>query len=213
MFSFPSPYDIAILLPAIVIGLTFHEYAHAWAADKLGDPTARYMGRLTLNPVPHIDPIGLIMLFLFKFGWAKPVPVNPVRLRGNMRRSMMLVSVAGPATNIIIATVASLFFGLILLFESIHLVHIMNNIILINVILAIFNLLPVPPLDGGKILAGLLPGEQTWLIYLEQYGVIVILLLMFTGVLAKVLWLVIGPLLTVMETLKAISIGIFGIIF
>lgn len=209
MFSFPTPYEIAVLLPAIVIGLTFHEYAHAWAADKLGDPTARHMGRLTLNPVSHVDPIGMIMLFFAGFGWAKPVPVTPYKLTGNMRRSMMLVSVAGPATNIIIAIVASMLFGLMATFGSQPLIDIMHRMIQINVILAVFNMLPIPPLDGSKILSALLPGQQTWLIYMEQYGVIILLLLVFTGVLRPILMFFITPILTVMYELVKISLILF----
>ncbi|MCD5406336.1 MAG: site-2 protease family protein [Desulfotomaculum sp.] len=199
MFNFPTPYEIAILIPAIVVGLTFHEYAHAWAADKLGDPTARKMGRLTLNPVSHVDPIGMLMLFFAGFGWAKPVPVTPHNLTGNMRHSLVLVAVAGPVTNIIIAIVASLLFGLVASLGSQPLIDIMQKMILINVVLAVFNLLPIPPLDGSKILAGLLPGDQRWMIYMEQYGFIILIVLLFTGVLAPVLWVLIGPILNIMQ--------------
>lgn len=207
--NFPTPYEIGIMLPAIVIGLTFHEYAHGWAADKLGDPTARYAGRLTVNPIAHVDPIGLVMLFLAGFGWAKPVPVTPYKLTGNMRRSLMLVSIAGPATNMIIAILASLLFGLVASFGSVPMVDIMHRIITINVVLAIFNLLPVPPLDGSKILAGLLPGEQRWLIYMEQYGTIILLLLLFTGILSPVLWALISPILGIMNGIVNFSYGLF----
>nr|WP_207754920.1 site-2 protease family protein [Desulforadius tongensis] len=197
------------MLPAVVIGLTFHEYAHAWAADKLGDPTARYMGRLTINPISHVDPIGLLMLFFAGFGWAKPVPVTPYRLTGSMRRSLMLVSIAGPATNMIIAITASLLFGLAATFNSVPLIEIMKNIITINVVLAVFNLLPVPPLDGSKILAGILPGEQRWLDYMEQYGTIILLLLLFTGILSPILWTIISPILSLMNDIVYFSNSIF----
>lgn len=207
--SFPTPYQIGILIPAVVIGLTFHEYAHGWAADKLGDPTARHAGRLTLNPLPHVDPIGLILLFFVGFGWAKPVPVTPYKLSGNMRRSLMLVSLAGPVTNIIIAIIASLLFALVASLESMPLVQIMQKIIIINVVLAIFNLLPIPPLDGSKILAGILPGNQNWLIYLEQYGSIILLLLLVTGILGPILWKIIGPILGVMDVFIKLSYNIF----
>ncbi|MBM7854684.1 Zn-dependent protease [Desulfohalotomaculum tongense] len=209
MFNFPTPYEIGIMLPAVVIGLTFHEYAHAWAADKLGDPTARYMGRLTINPISHVDPIGLLMLFFAGFGWAKPVPVTPYRLTGSMRRSLMLVSIAGPATNMIIAITASLLFGLAATFNSVPLIEIMKNIITINVVLAVFNLLPVPPLDGSKILAGILPGEQRWLDYMEQYGTIILLLLLFTGILSPILWTIISPILSLMNDIVYFSNSIF----
>lgn len=207
--SFPTPYEIGIMLPAIVIGLTFHEYAHGWAADKLGDPTARYAGRLTINPLAHVDPIGLLMLFFAGFGWAKPVPVTPYKLTGNMRRSLMLVSLAGPATNIIIAIIASLLFGAVALSGSMPMVEIMQRIIQINVVLAIFNLLPIPPLDGSKILAGILPGDQRWLIYMEQYGTIILLILLFTGILRPILYALITPILSIMYTIAQLSYGIF----
>ncbi|MBO8137911.1 MAG: site-2 protease family protein [Desulfotomaculum sp.] len=209
MFDFPTPYEIGILLPAIVLGLTFHEYAHAWTADKLGDPTARYMGRLTINPLAHVDIIGLLMLFFAGFGWAKPVPVTPYRLTGDMRRSLMLVSVAGPATNMVIAFTAALLFGLAASLGSVPLIDIMRHIIIINVALAVFNLLPVPPLDGSKILAGILPGKQDWLIYLEQYGTIILLLLLFTGILGPVLRTVMSPILNLMNIIANFSTSIF----
>ncbi|MTI79363.1 MAG: site-2 protease family protein [Firmicutes bacterium] len=209
MFNFPTPYDIGTLLPAIVIGLTFHEYAHGWVADKLGDPTARYAGRLTINPVAHVDPIGMLMLFFVGFGWAKPVPVTPYKLTGNMRRSLMLVSVAGPATNFIIAVLASLMFGYIATLGSAPLIDIMRKVIVINVALAIFNLLPVPPLDGSKILAGILPGEQRWLGYMEQYGAIILLLLLFTGILTPILRAIMSPIIGIMNSISQFSSSIF----
>ncbi|HAG10341.1 MAG TPA: site-2 protease family protein [Desulfotomaculum sp.] len=193
MFNFPTLYDIAILLPAVVIGLTFHEYAHGWAADRLGDRTARYMGRLTLNPVAHIDVVGLIMIFIAGFGWAKPVPVNPLNLVGDMRRSLMLVSLAGPATNLLIAVLGAVLLGLggwKIPYGN----EIFNKIILLNLVLAIFNLIPVPPLDGSKILAGLLPGRQEWLSAIENYGTLILILLLFTGVVGFIIRPIIIPL-------------------
>ena len=207
--SFPTPYEIGIMLPAIVIGLTFHEYAHGWAAYKLGDPTARYAGRLTINPLAHVDPIGLVRLFFAGFGWAKPVPVTPYKLTGNMRRSLMMVSLAGPVTNIIIALIASLLFGAVALSGSMPMVEIMQRIIQINVVLAVFNLLPIPPLDGSKILAGILPGDQRWLIYMEQYGTIILLILLFTGILSPILGTIIRPILSIMFNIAQLSYGIF----
>lgn len=193
MFHLPSPYEMLLMVPAIVLGLTFHEFAHGWTANRLGDPTARYQGRLTLNPAAHVDVIGLIMLFFAGFGWAKPVPVNPLNLRGNMRRSMMLVSLAGPAANMVLAVAGAVGLGLgiwqVPLGREIFLA-----IIRINVVLAVFNLLPVPPLDGSKILAGLLPGRQEWLYALENYGVIILLVLLFTGIIGRVLGFIISPI-------------------
>lgn len=192
MFNLPSAYQVAIMLPAIVLGLTFHEFAHGWAAERLGDRTARYQGRLTVNPLAHIDIIGLIMLFFAGFGWAKPVPVNPLNLAGDMRRGMMLVSLAGPATNMLIAVLGAVALGMGA-WELPYGEDIFIQIIRINVVLAVFNLLPVPPLDGSKILAGLLPGPQKWLYTLENYGVLILLALLFTGVVGFILSFIINP--------------------
>ncbi|WP_018085146.1 site-2 protease family protein [Desulfurispora thermophila] len=194
---FPSLSELAIMLPAIVVGLTVHEFAHGWAAYMLGDNTARQAGRLTLNPLAHIDPVGLLLLFIAGFGWAKPVPVNPFHMYGDRRRGMLLVALAGPATNMLVALLSAVLLGLGL-WRWPYIQAIMIQMININVVLAIFNLLPVPPLDGSKILAGLLPGRQEWLWQLEQYGTIVLLLLLFTGILGKVMQIIILPVLRLM---------------
>lgn len=201
MFNFPDPRELALLLPAIILGLTFHEFAHGWMADRLGDRTARDLGRLTLNPIPHIDPLGLIMLFLVKFGWAKPVPVNPYNFRGDMRRGMLLVSLAGPATNILLAVASAILLGLLVDFRIPYFVEIMKNMILINVVLGIFNLIPIPPLDGSKILAGLLPGRQEWLHQLEAYGAILLIVLVFTGAIGFIFRIFVYPIVAVLFSL------------
>ncbi len=196
MFSLPDIQQLLISIPAFIVGLTFHEYAHGLAAYKLGDKTAYYQGRLTLNPLPHLDPVGFLMLVFFRFGWARPIPVNPLNFRGDMKRGLMLVSLAGPATNMIVALVSAPLLGLaaaFMPFEKEIFVGMLDSMILINVILAVFNLLPVPPLDGSKILAGILPGRQEWLYQLEQYGVIILLILLFTGIIGKVLGFFIYP--------------------
>lgn len=202
--NLPSLHDIALMLPAIVLGLTFHEYAHGLVAHWLGDDTARLHGRLTINPAAHVDPVGLILLFLAGFGWAKPVPVNPLRLKGDMRRGMLLVSLAGPVTNLIMAIAAAVIWGALAGMRLPYFNDIMRYIIHINVILAVFNLLPIPPLDGSKILAGLLPGRQEWLYHLEQYGVIILILLVFTGAIGFIFNILISPVVISLYTLASI---------
>ena len=189
----PSIVDMFIWLPAILIALTFHEYAHALVADRLGDSTPYYQGRLTLNPLPHIDWIGFIMLLIFRFGWAKPVQVNPYNFKNTgVKRGMMLVSIAGPAMNILLALIGMLLLRALAPFdfnENIHmLVKLIYPLVYINLILAVFNLIPLPPLDGSKILAGLLPDSGAQMIYsLERYGPIFLLILIFTGGVGKIL--------------------------
>lgn len=192
MFNLPSFYDILIITPAVVVGLTVHEFAHGWVADKLGDPTPRYAGRLTLNPVAHIDPIGLLLLYIAHFGWAKPVPINPYYFR-NRRQGLILVSLAGPLANVLAAFTAVLLLGL-WGFGSRIAIDILQTMIWINIVLAVFNLIPVPPLDGSKVLAGLMPGHQEWLVRFEQYGVILLLLLVFSGAIGSLFNIVIIPL-------------------
>jgi Zn-dependent protease len=141
-------------LPAVIIALTFHEYAHARAADRLGDPTARYMGRMSLNPLVHMDPIGFILLLVAGFGWAKPVPFNPLNIRGDRMKGMMLISAAGPLMNLFIAFSAALVLHFALpdprmLYSDAPLVRIMWSIVYINVYLAVFNLIPVPEPPPG----------------------------------------------------------------
>lgn len=185
--------ELLVWLPAVLVGLTFHEYAHARVADALGDGTPYYQGRLTLNPLPHIDWLGFLLLVLVHFGWAKPVQVNPLNFkRVNARTGMMLVSLAGPAMNILLALA-----GLVMLKYlpslsqggNLYIVsRLLEPLVWINVILASFNLIPIPPLDGSKILAGILPGRQADFIYsLEPYGTLILMLLIVTGVMGKVL--------------------------
>ena len=186
--------DLIIWLPAILIGLTFHEYAHGRVAYMLGDDTAYAQGRLTLNPLPHIDWLGFFMLIFAHFGWAKPVQVNPVNFNRNisMKQGMMLVSLAGPAMNILLALVGMIALRFLAPLQELewvgYVIALLIPVIQINLILAAFNLIPVPPLDGSKILAGLLPDAGTRLMYsLEQYGPIILLLLIITGLTGKIL--------------------------
>lgn len=172
----------------LLIAFTIHELAHAVTADYLGDPTPRRMGRITLNPLKHLDPIGTLLLLVAGFGWAKPVMVNPMNMRGNPRTSMAIVAIAGPLSNIVMALLGAIVFrlGLLDLPTSFpagnvpSLAFILSEFVWINLILAIFNLIPVPPLDGSKILFAILPGEMVYRLRpLEQYGFIILMLLIF----------------------------------
>lgn len=181
------------LLPGIIIAMSFHEFAHALVANKMGDDTAERMGRLTLNPVSHVDPIGLLMLLIGGFGWAKPVPINENNFR-NRKVGVFLVSIAGVTMNIIIATLS-----LIILhftqntFRSPEYYQVMQSIAWINIAFASFNLLPIPPLDGSKLVAALLPTEKRYVFYrYERYGFIIMILLIVTGTINYILYPVIN---------------------
>ena len=177
-----SPVELIYTIVALLIGVTFHEFAHAWVADRLGDPTPRYHGRLTLNPLKHIDPVGLIMLVIVQFGWAKPVQVNPNAFRGNRRLGWTLVSLAGPGMNFALAflSILAIYLGGRALAPAQGL---LSTIFGYNVWLGAFNLLPIPPLDGMHALYGLLSYEaRAAMDYIGQFGWIIILLLIRLGV-------------------------------
>lgn len=176
-------------LPGLVIALVIHEYAHAKAADVMGDFTPRMTGRLTLNPMAHIDPIGLIMLLVVRFGWAKPVMINARNFR-NWRQGELLVAVAGPVANLLVAFISLLamavLFKLGMFSEGVRLV--LSMMVLFNINFAIFNMLPLPPLDGSKVLMVLLPGRLAYkLMSLERYSFIILIFLMMTPFLTMIL--------------------------
>ena len=176
-------------LPGLVIALVIHEYAHAKAADVMGDFTPRMTGRLTLNPMAHIDPIGLIMLLVVRFGWAKPVMINARNFR-NWRQGELLVAVAGPVANLLVAFISLLamavLFKLGMFSEGVRLV--LSMMVLFNINFAIFNMLPLPPLDGSKVLMVLLPGRLAYkLVSLERYSFIILIFLMMTPFLTMIL--------------------------
>lgn len=193
----PSLQEILPSLAVLILSLSFHEAAHAWAANRLGDPTARLMGRLTLNPLAHIDWIGTVLFPLIAFvsgvpliGWAKPVPVDLRNLRHG-RRDYALVALAGPVSNLILATVAAALFLALRASEGGYVNaggQILLLAILLNVLLAIFNMIPVPPLDGGNVLMGIVPLRTAHTInWLRPYGFIIIYGLMLTGVLSAIM--------------------------
>lgn len=185
---------ILLALPGILIGLTFHEFAHAWMANRLGDPTAKMMGRLTLNPLKHLNLIGTLAIIFFRFGWAKPVPINPDNFM-DRRKGMILVSVAGPASNLILAIAFAVISRLLSLIPPdpyaimSYIMAILVFAVFYNLILAFFNIIPIPPLDGSQILFSLLPLRYTnAFLWLQRYGFIILLVLIFT----RVLWYIIG---------------------
>ena len=193
--------NFVLLAPPILLAITFHEYAHGWMALKFGDPTAKMLGRLSLNPLVHLDPIGTLMLFLVHFGWAKPVPVDP-RYFSDPKRQMLWVALAGPVANMILAFVSGL---LIIGFASSNLMFdsstaLFGNMLVyslqINLALAVFNMLPIPPLDGSKILRGLLPYQHEHIaIEMERYGPWVLMSIILFGLMTGVslFWMFIGP--------------------
>ena len=193
----PIPVLISRLI-TLVIAFTIHELAHAWTALQLGDDTPRRMGRLTLNPLAHLDPIGSILLLIAGFGWAKPVQVNPYNLRNGPRMGMAIVAAAGPISNLVLAVLAGIPFrlGLVTGFGGGGAVlpslgQFLGDFIYLNVILLLFNLIPIAPLDGSKILRGFAPREWDGILApLEQYGPILLMLLVFLG--GGILGLLIG---------------------
>jgi len=183
---------IIISVPVILFALTIHEYCHALVAYKLGDDTASLQGRLTLNPLMHLDPIGTIMMFIVGFGWAKPVPVNPYNFK-DPKKGMLLVAIAGPVSNLITAVIAGIFLKFILAdtafslennsgaFNTLVLILILN--VIFGIALAVFNMIPVPPLDGSRVMYGLLPDKyaETYSSF-EKYGTFLLLFIfLFAG--------------------------------
>jgi Zn-dependent protease len=186
--------QLFIAFAVLLFSLTVHEAAHAWTADRLGDSTARMLGRVSLNPAVHIDPIGTVVFPLMAMltrvpllGWAKPVPVNILNLHGNWREKYMLIAAAGPASNLILAVIAAVLFQA---FTLGPVTLVLADVVQLNVLLAVFNMLPIPPLDGGNVLAGLVRGSIADQIdRLRPYGFVILYALMFTGI----LWRIIGP--------------------
>lgn len=201
---------LVLQIPALLLAVTIHEVSHGLVADRLGDPTARQQGRLTLNPLPHLDPLGALAFVIAGFGWAKPVPVNAYNLRHPLR-DMALVAAAGPLSNFVVA-----FLGLLALallgphmdtpFFAIPVLGVLRYIYLFNLGLGIFNLIPLPPLDGGHFLPYLFPrGSWALLRQLEQYGPVILILLVMSGATRFIM----TPMLILMNGL---FVGLVGIL-
>ncbi len=213
---------ITIWILPVLLAVSLHEAAHAWMADRKGDSTARMLGRLTFNPIKHIDPIGTILvpaLMLtftgFAFGWAKPVPID-VRNLSNPKKDMIWVALAGPASNFIMAILWAVFLNISVFFvnseSSVSMFFLLMPVagIMINVILGVLNLLPVPPLDGGRIMAGLLPPRAS-IQYskIEPYGFFIVIGLMLSGILSYIIFPVIHFVLMILSSVSGLQMEVF----
>ena len=211
---------LLLTLPGVIIAITFHEFAHAFAADKLGDDTPRQQNRLNLNPLSHIDPIGLFMLMFVHFGWGKPVEINPTNF--NRKRSMSaqeaIVALAGPVTNIIIAIILTIILFAISTFASefvlsqagILVILALQMAISVNIGLGVFNLVPLPPLDGSKILLHFLPyNAKEWFINNKQIFYIIFIVMWFTNLISYIIAPVINLASAGIYSLVSVIFGIF----
>ena len=180
---FSDPFSFIVIAVPLMYAIIFHELAHGWVAYQMGDPTAKSQGRLSLSPLRHLDPMGTLMLFIVGFGWAKPVPVNFSYIR-NYRKGMVLVSSAGIIANIIMAFLALFIYNMLSMPQTSKVALLLVSFARINIILAAFNLIPIPPLDGSKILMGFAPANvQTFLMRFERFGFLIVIGLLFLGVL------------------------------
>ena len=185
---------LILSIPGVLIAITFHEYAHAWSAYKLGDDTAKSQGRLSLNPLKHMDPIGIVMLLFLGFGWGRPVEIDSRNFNRNIsvRKAEAIVSIAGPLANFILAIVFSAIYGALIKFNALTsmdtrtaltIITILQSIISINIGLGVFNLIPLPPLDGSKVLSYFLPyNARNWFENNQQIFYIIFLIIWITGI-------------------------------
>ncbi len=205
-FLLTNPLVFLVWILALVSAITVHEFAHAWTANRLGDPTPKIQGRLTLNPLAHLDPLGTLMLLVVRFGWGKPVQFDPYNLK-NPKRDSAIISLAGPFSNLALAAILAVLLRLSYASSSpiSYLSTLFVPFIFLNVVLAIFNLIPVHPLDGGKVLVGLLPGKDAAKmdLFLNQYGVLILILLILP------LWHGTSPVFYLLSPVINIFLSIF----
>jgi len=209
-----DPMQLLYAIPAILIGLTVHEWAHAYAADKLGDPTAKNLGRMTLNPFAHLDPLGIIMLLFVGFGWARPVPVNPRNFK-KFKRDDIIVSLAGISANCVAAFLGTLVFFAGILFwglaQNEPFYQIMMRIITINLSLMVFNLIPLYPLDGSHVAESLLFRKMPKVfLFLRNYGQYILIALLLTGILSDILSVLVNGIFSGMQALALLILGLFS---
>jgi Zn-dependent protease len=195
--------DMIFAIPGLLLAMTVHEYAHARVAVAMGDFTPRMTGRLTLNPVAHIDPIGLLMLFFAQFGWAKPVMINARNFK-DWRKGELYVSLAGPAANLVTAFIAMLLLAAVGE-QARWIYNVLYLIVLYNINFAVFNMIPLPPLDGSKVLMSFLPGEWAYkLAGIERYSFLILIVLVFTNVLGMIIFPIRAVLLNMMSNIVSL---------
>lgn len=211
---FNDPLYLLYLIPTVLISLTFHEFSHAYVSYRLGDPTAKNAGRLTLNPLKHLDPLGTLMFLFARVGWAKPVPIRP-NYYNNIKMGTLLVSIAGPFSNVLLALIAYIPYHIIgtqfsytQSIVSIILYNFFGLLYIINISLAAFNILPVPPLDGSRILSAFLPSKYYYKL-IKHENVIGLIFLAIIFINSSILLMIISPVINVIDTFIKGVVGIF----
>lgn len=223
IFTYSTGNIVSLLftIPPVIIAITFHEFAHAWMADKLGDETPRMQGRLTLNPLSHLEPVGFVLLMFAGFGWGKPVQIDTRNFNRNVsvQKGEVLVSLAGPVMNFILAILFAVIFGAVYMFASSTffastigsvIYVLLKECVIMNIGLGVFNLIPLPPLDGSKIFLPILPrNAKTWFINNQQIFYIIFLIIWITGIAGRL----ISPLIdTMTEGILGSAMRIFGLL-